>query len=138
MAPNLRKRMIDELYRQYKRGHGTSRHEHKQATKTFAHHDRIYSNNSLHTHKTQIDQFSKWAKEQQERLRQLSDVTPEIAKRYVQERQEQGYRSSSNGSALLALNHVFKGSGAWERSYSKTDFDYIAIAPPYSSGEQPF
>lgn len=115
--------MRKELFKQYEKGKGTSRHEHKKETKTFAHHDRIYSGNSIKTHLSQIDQFSKWAKEQPERLRTLDDVTPDIAKRYLQERQAEGYRSSSNGATLLALNHVFKGSGYWDKAYSKTDFE---------------
>ncbi|HBT59459.1 MAG TPA: hypothetical protein DEA45_01390 [Acholeplasmataceae bacterium] len=126
MATNkksLLQQMKNELYNQYSRGKGISRHEEKQRTGTFAHHDKIYSSNSLKTHLTQVKDFAAWAKQQEQRIRNIEDITPDLVGKYLREREEQGNSPHTISARLLALNHVGISKGLWDRSLRKAEFD---------------
>lgn len=125
MATNkksLAYQLKQELYRQYNRGKGVSRHQEKIKSGKFAHHDRIYSSNSLKTHLTQVKDFAAWTKEQPERIRNISDITPDLAGRYLQQRQEEGNSPHTISARLLALNHIGVATRTFERPLQKSDF----------------
>ncbi len=126
MATNkksLLQQMKNELYNQYKRGKGVSRHAEKKKTGTFAHHDKIYSSNSLKTHLTQVKDFAEWAKQQEERIRNVEDITPQIVGKYLQEREQQGNSPHTISARLLALNRIGINRGLWAQSLRKSEFD---------------
>lgn len=140
---NLRQQLKRELYRQYENGKGKSRHDEKERLRklenrqnsdrkkrglkplkstSHAHLDRIYSSNSLKTHLTQINDFSKWVKEQEQPVKKISDITKEVVANYLQEKEKEGNSAHTISAKLLALNHVLNGSGQITESYKKTDF----------------
>lgn len=126
MATNkksLLQQMKNELYNQYNKGKGVSRHAEKERTGTFAHHDKIYSSNSLKTHITQVKDFAKWAKKQEQKIRNMEDITPEIVGLYLQEKEEQGNTPHTISARLLALNRIGVNRGLWSKSLKKSDFD---------------
>lgn len=114
--------MKNELYNQYNKGKGVSRHAEKKQTETFAHHDRIYSSNSLKTHLTQVKDFAAWAKQQDERIRNIEDITSETVGKYLQEKEQQGNSPHTISARLLALNHVGINRGLWSQSLKKSQF----------------
>lgn len=120
---SLLQQMKNELYNQYKKGKGVSRHAEKKKTGTFAHHDKIYSSNSLKTHLTQVKDFAKWAKEQEEKIRNIEDITPEIVGKYLREKEKEGNAPHTISSKLLALNHIGISKGLWSQSLRKREFD---------------
>lgn len=119
---SLAHQLKQELYRQYNRGKGISRHKIKLESGKFAHHDRIYSSNSLKTHLTQMKDFAKWAKEQPEKIRFISDITPELAGKYLHQRQEEGNSPHTISARLLAINHIGVTTQTFERPLKKADF----------------
>lgn len=126
MATNkksLLQQMRNELYNQYNRGKGISRHAEKKKTGTFAHHDKIYSSNSLKTHLTQVKDFAAWAKQQEQRIRNIEDITPKIVGKYLQEKEKQGNSPHTISARLLALNHIGISKGLWFESIKKSKFD---------------
>lgn len=128
MATNkksLLQQLKNELYNQYNRGKGVSRHQEKQRTGTFAHHTKIYSSNSLKTHITQIKDFSKWAKEQEVKIRNIEDISPEIVGKYLQKREADGNSPHTISARLLALNHIGVSRGLWPQSLKKSEFGLL-------------
>lgn len=126
MATNkksLLQQMKNELYNQYNKGKGVSRHAEKKKTGTFAHHDKIYSSNSLKTHLTQVKDFAEWAKQQDQRIRNIEDITPNLVGKYLREREEQGNSPHTISARLLALNHIGVSRGLWSKSLRKSEFD---------------
>lgn len=125
MATNkksLLQQMKNELYNQYAKGKGVSRHAEKKQTGTFAHHDKIYSSNSLKTHLTQVKDFASWAKQQDERIRNIEDITPEVVGKYLQAKEAQGNSPHTISARLLALNHIGVSKGLWSQSLKKSQF----------------
>lgn len=114
--------MKNELYNQYNKGKGVSRHAEKKQTGTFAHHDKIYSSNSLKTHLTQIKDFAVWVKQQEERIRHIEDINPEVVGKYLQAKEAQGNSPHTISARLLALNHIGVSKGLWSQSLKKSQF----------------
>lgn len=119
---NLLNQLKTELYNQYQNGKGVSRHEEKKVTGKFAHHDKIYSSNSLKTHLTQVKDFAKWAKLQDNAIKNIEDISPEIVGKYLQAKEKEGNSPHTISARLLALNHIGVSRGLWSQSLKKSDF----------------
>lgn len=112
---NIRHQLRTELYKQFNKGKGTSRHENKQERQQYGHHDLIYSRNSLKAHLSRAEQFSRWIKEQYPEIKRLEQITQEIGVDYLRKQEERGYSASTTAKDALMLNHVQVGKGNWQR-----------------------
>ncbi len=109
---------------------GESRHTAKEEYKEMVGHDRthnktvgIHSHSTYNTYKASVNQFTKWAKEEGIRLRNIEDVKEEHIKDYIKHREEAGYSAYTYSKDMSALNKVFncdvtkKDCGVANRSY---------------------
>lgn len=113
---NIRHQLRSELYRQFNKGKGTSRHENKQKRKLYGHHDLIYSRKSLKTHLSRAEQFAKWIKAEYPEIKRLEQITQVIGIEYLRQQEESGYYASTTAKDALMINHVQIGSGNWTRN----------------------
>lgn len=111
--PNLKNQLKSELVRQRRNGQHKSRHDYKKQNNAFADYDKIYSNQSYRTHVSRLNQFADWLKKSGLKLKQLADITPQIAQRYLVEQYQAGKSAWTISADSLALNHVMIGSRNW-------------------------
>lgn len=119
---NLRQQLRNELHTQYKAGLGRSRHFDKALNSNQPIYNRIYSDLSLKTHLSRIEQFAKWVKEKHPEIRNLQGITKDVAGEYLQSRRDEGRSAYTIGSDMLAINRVQIGSGHWDKAIKKSDY----------------
>lgn len=119
---NIRNQLRSELHRQHKAGRGQSRHADKQSSGGKPIYDKIYSDLSLKTHLSRIEQFSTWLREEHPEVRDLSQITPDLAGEYLQRQVAEGKSAYTVGSDMLAINRVQIGSGHWDDAIKKSDY----------------
>lgn len=120
---NIRHQLRNELHTQYKAGLGRSRHFDKAMNNHKPIYDRIYSDLSLKTHLSRIEQFAKWVKEKHPEIRNLQGITKDVAGEYLQSQRDEGKSAYTIGSDMLAINRVQIGSGHWNEAIKKSDYD---------------
>ena len=118
---NIRQQLRNELHSQFKAARGSSRHVDKKL-KGFGIHNKIYSRNSLKTHLSRIEQFSKWLKENHPEIRNLNDISRDVAGEYLKFQEDSGKSAWTTSADALAINHVMIGSGNWNEGIKKSDF----------------
>ncbi|MBO1005904.1 hypothetical protein [Pseudogracilibacillus auburnensis] len=119
---NLRNQLRRELYRQRKDGDGRSRHADKQPNKGKPIYDKIYSDLSLKTHLSRIEQFSKWAKVEHPGIKNLNQITRDIAGEYLQQQVANGKSPYTVSADMLAINRVMMGSSNWDKAIQKSEY----------------
>ena len=67
----------------------------------------IHSYGTFGTYKSSIKQFTKWAKETEQGIKNIEDVKEEHIKDYIKYRSDEGYSSYTYSKDLSALNKVF-------------------------------
>lgn len=126
---NLRQQMRSELYRQYDKGKGQSRHDEKKQRAaiqridahakndrlfdTHGHLDRIYSQKSLQAHLASIERFSEHMKENFPEVKRMSDITHEHTTSFLHERRDTR-AAATVAKEMSSLNHLLVGSKNWE------------------------
>lgn len=119
---NIRQQLRNELHRQHKAGQGRSRHFDKQQHHGKPIYDRIYSDLSLKTHLSRIEQFSIWLKEVHPEVRNMGDITRDIAGEYLQDRHDEDKSPCTIGADMLAINRVQIAIGHWDTPIKKSDY----------------
>lgn len=122
---NIQHQLKTELYDQFYRGKGTSRHEAKIERNEYAHHDKLYTRSSLKTHLSRAKGFAKWLKESHPEVKELDDISRSIAGEYLQAQQEKGYTTRTIESDMTMINHVQIGRDKWskEERLTKKEFN---------------
>ena len=120
---NIRQQLRNELHKQYKAGQGRSRHFDKHQNGGSPIYDRIYSDLSLKTHLSRIEQFAGWLKSEHPEVRNLSDISKDIAGQYLQQQRDEGKSAYTIGADMLAINRVQISSGHWDHAIKKSDYD---------------
>lgn len=67
----------------------------------------IHSYGTFEAYKSSIKQFTKWAKETEQGIRNIEDVKEEHIKDYIKYREQEGYSAYTYSKDLSALNKVF-------------------------------
>lgn len=119
---NIRQQLRNALFIQRRAGTGRSRHEDKKMNNGAVIYDRIYSDLSLKTHLSRIDGFAAWIKSNHPDVRDLSQITRDIAGQYLQQQQDTGKSAYTIGADMLALNRVQMGTGNWSQPIKKSDY----------------
>ncbi|MBC9722019.1 MAG: hypothetical protein H9W82_12160 [Lactobacillus sp.] len=119
---NIRQQLRAELYRQHKAGQGRSRHADKQSNGGKPIYDKIYSDLSLKTHLSRIEQFSGWLKAEHPEVRDFAQITRDLAGEYLQKQVGDGKSAYTIGADMLAVNRVQIGSGCWDNAIKKSDY----------------
>lgn len=119
---NIRQQLRNELYKQHKAGQGRSRHADKQSNGNKTIYNRIYSDLSLKTHLSRIEQFSQWLKTEHPEIRNMEQITPDVAGEYFKNQVEDGKSPYTIGTDMLAVNRVQIGSGNWDNPIKKSDY----------------
>lgn len=119
---NIRQQLRAELYRQHKVGQGRSRHADKQSNGGKPIYDKIYSDLSLKTHLSRVEQFSAWLKVEHPEVRDLTQITPDLAGEYLQSQMGDGKSAYTIGADMLAINRVQVGANLWEDPIKKSDY----------------
>ena len=120
---NVRQQLRNELHKQFKAGLGCSRHFDKALNNNQPIYNRIYSDLSLKTHLSRIEQFAKWVKDKHPEIRNLQGITKDVAGEYLQSRRDEGKSAYTIGSDMLAINRVQIGSGYWNEAIKKSDYN---------------
>lgn len=118
---NIRQQLRNELHKQFKAARGSSRHNDKES-QGFAIHEKIYSRNSLKTHLSRIEQFSKWLKDNHPEIQNLNDISRDVTGEYLRFQEDSGKSAWTTSADALAINHVMVGSGIWNEGVKKSDF----------------
>lgn len=119
---NIRQQLRNELHRQRQAGQGRSRHIDKQPKQGLAIYDRIYSDLSLKTHLSRIEQFAGWLKDTHPEVRDLGDISKDIAGEYLQQQVADGKSAYTIGADMLAINRVQVATGHWDDAIKKSDY----------------
>lgn len=122
---NIRQQLRNALFIQRRAGTGRSRHEDKKMNNGAVIYDRIYSDLSLKTHLSRIDGFAAWIKSNHPDVRDLSQITRDIAGQYLQQQQDTGKSAYTIGADMLAINRVQMGVGNWTEPIKKSDYGLI-------------
>lgn len=129
--------MRSELFKQRKAGQRTTRNAVKRAHGgRSADYRHIYSQNSLKKHLSRVNHFAEYAK--QNGIKNLNQLTPEVAKNYLIWERDQhvrgysGYSASTIASDALMLNHVMIGGNYWKTA-QKLEKSHIAGMPKRST-----
>lgn len=120
---NLRNQLRRELYRQRKEGQGRSRHTDKLANKGKPIYDKIYSDLSLKTHLSRIERFSEWTKAEHPEIKNINQITRDIARDYLQQQVTDGKSPYTISADMLAINRVMVGSSNWDKAIKKSDYN---------------
>lgn len=119
----IRQQLRAELYKQYELGKGQSRHQDKIDRGQHAIYDKIYSNNSLHTHISRADQFANWLKNEHPEIRKLEHITSDIACEYLQHQQNDRNLSAWTVSSDMGMiNRIQVAQGHWDKPIVKRDY----------------
>lgn len=126
---NLRQQMRSELYAQYDRAKGQSRHEEKERRRAIhkidpgakndrlydihGHLDRIPSQKSLKAHLDSVERFSEHMKQNFPEVKRMSDITHEHTTSFLQERRDTR-APATVAKEMSSLNHLLIGSQTWE------------------------
>lgn len=122
-SKTIRQQLRMELYKQFEAGKGQSRHQDKINRGQHAIYDKIYSNNSLHTHISRADQFANWVKETHPEIRKIKDITHDIAGEYLKHQQNGRNLSAWTISADLGMiNRILIAQGHWDKPIVKRDY----------------
>lgn len=119
---NIRNQLRNALHNQRRAGTGRSRHDDKRSNNGKVIYDKIYSDLSLRTHLSRIEQFSNWLRSNHPDIRDLHQITHDIAGQYLQSQQEMGKSAYTVGADMLALNRVQIGTGNWSEPIKKSDY----------------
>lgn len=119
---NIRQQLRNALHDQRRAGTGRSRHEDKKMNNGQVIYDKIYSDLSLKTHLSRIEGFAAWLKSNHPEVRDLSDITKDIAGQYLIEQQSADKSAYTIGSDMLAINRVQMGAGNWSEPIKKSDY----------------
>lgn len=111
------------MYRQRQEGQGKSRHYDKKATPGKPIYNKIYSDLSLKTHLSRIEQFSGWVKENHSDIKNLREITPHVVGDYLKQQVENGKSAYTLSADMLAINRVMIGSSNWESPLQKSDYN---------------
>ena len=120
---NLRQQLRRELHRQFKAGKGQSRHADKQAAGGKPIYDKIYSNLSLKTHLSRIEQFSGWIKENHSDIKNLNEITRETVGEYLKHQVTDGKSPYTISADMLAINRVQMAQGHWQEPIKKSEYN---------------
>lgn len=77
---------------------------------------------SLKTHLSRIEQFATWLKDTHPEVRNLGDVSKDIAGEYLQKQVADGKSAYTIGADMLAINRVQIASGNWTDAIKKSDY----------------
>lgn len=120
---NLRNQLRRELYRQRNDGQGRSRHFDKQANQNKPIYDKIYSDLSLKTHLSRIEQFSGWVKENHSDIKNLDQISKDVVGEYLQHQVENDKSAYTVSADMLAINRVMISSANWDNAIKKSDYN---------------
>lgn len=125
---NITHQLKTALYEQFYKGKGTSRHNEKELTKEYAHHNKIYSRSSLKTHISRSKKFGQWLRSNHPEIKNISDISRDIAGEYLTNQKEQGYSTRTIEADMTMVNHVKIGSGEWAKNegINKKEFNLPA------------
>lgn len=119
---NIRNQLRNALHEQRRAGTGHSRHFDKQQNAGKPIYDKIYSDLSLRTHLSRIEQFAAWLKNNHPEIRDLHQITHDIAGQYLRSQQDTGKSAYTIGADMLALNRIQIGTGNWSEPIKKSDY----------------
>lgn len=119
---NLKYQMRTELRHQRNQGKGRSRHIDKQGNNGKPIYDKIYSDLSLKTHFSRIDQFTKWVKSAHPDIKNLNQITRDVAGEYLQQQVAEGKSPYTISADMLAINRVMMGSSHWDKAIQKSEY----------------
>jgi hypothetical protein len=120
---NLRNQLRKELYHQRKKGQGRSRHADKQTIKGKPIYDKIYSDLSLKTHLSRIEQFSNWIKTEHPDIKNLNQITRDVAGEYLQQQVANDKSPYTLSADMLAINRVMIGVSNWSDPIKKSNYN---------------
>lgn len=120
---NLRNQLRRELYRQNRNGLGRSRDLDKKINPGKPIYDKIYGEGSLKTHLSRIEQFSKWVKENHSDVKNLHQITRDLAGEYLQHQVANDKSPYTVSADMLAINRVMMGSSNWDNPIKKSDYN---------------
>lgn len=119
---NIRQQLRNALHEQRRAGTGRTRHEDKKMNNGQVIYDKIYSDLSLKTHLSRIEGFAAWLKNNHPEVRDLQDITQDIAGQYLQQQQNDNKSAYTISADMLALNRVQIATGNWEQPIKKSDY----------------
>lgn len=119
---NIRNQLRNALHNQRRAGTGRSRHDDKIANNGNVIYDKIYSDLSLKTHLSRIEQFAFWLRDNHPDISDLRQITHDIAGQYLQSQQDTGKSAYTIGADMLAINRVQIGVGNWSEPIKKSDY----------------
>lgn len=111
---NIRQQLRNELFNQYKKGKGKSRHEAKKQAKSYAIYDQVFSKKSLETHLSRADQFAKWIKAENPEIKTLAQIDRQTVINYLNS-QRSNHSIRTAESDMSMLNRVKIGRGDWSK-----------------------
>lgn len=120
---NLRNQLRRELYRQRKDGQNQSRHYDKKIYQGKPIYDKIYSDLSLKTHLSRIEQFSKWIRVKHPEINKLDQISKDLAGEYLQKQVDSGKSPYTLSSDMLAINRIMVSSSHWDKPLEKRDYN---------------
>lgn len=120
---NIRQQLRNALHEQRRAGIGRSRHNDKIINNGNVIYDKIYSDLSLKTHLSRIEQFAGWLRANHPDVRNLQDITHDIAGQYLQQQQDADKSAYTVSADMLAINRVQMGAGNWTHPIRKSDYN---------------
>ena len=129
---SIAQQMKQEIYKQAKEGIGRSRHEDKRNGEAY---NKIYSERSMRTHLSRAEQFGNWMKREHPQIRQLRDITPEIAKQYVNHQLDRDRSVQTIKADLTMLNKIMVNQGHWSERLTRTDLQIATREDPRNNNQ---
>lgn len=117
---NLQHQIKSALYDQFYSARGQSRHENKVKRKEYAHHDKIYSRQSLKNHLSRAKQFSGWLKEQHPEIKSMDEISRDVAIKYLSRQKDAGYSTRTVEADMSMINRLQVGIGNWDKEEALT------------------
>ena len=127
---NITNQLKSVLYQQFTDARGIKRHDIKEKRHEYAHHDLIYSQESLKTHLTRAKMYGEWLRNEHPEIRNINDITRENAIEYLQYRRDLGLSVRTVEADMSFINRVKVGKGQWSKDEILTKKE--AEVPPRS------